>query len=142
VEIDEKNMELLEELEKNCKQKLKKLARKIGLSISSTYERIKKLESDGVIRSYKAILDYEKIGYDLPAIIEIVAQREKQFEIANKLIKFKNVFAIYGITGDKDMIIVTRFRNREELSNFINNLFQMEGIEKTSTHVVLNELRR
>ncbi len=142
MDLDEKNLEILEELEKNCKQKLKKIAKKIGLSISSTYERIKKLESDGIIRDYKAILNYEKIGYDLPAIIEIVAHREKQFEIANKLIKFKNVFAIYGITGDKDMIIVTRFKNREELSNFINNLFQMEGIEKTSTHVVLNELRR
>ena len=108
------------------------------MSITTIYERIKKLEKNGVLKGYQALIDYEKIGFNLPVIVELIVKREKQFEVANKLIKFKNVSAIYGVTGGTDLMVITKFRNRDELSHFINTLFEVEGIERTNTRVILN----
>jgi len=138
VKIDEKNLDLLKELEKNCRQNLKKLSKKTGMSITTVYERMKKLEKMGVIKGYQALIDYQKIGFDLPVIIELVIKRENQFEVANKLIKFKNVSAIYGATGNTDLIVIAKFKNRADLTRFINTLFEIEGIQRTETRVILN----
>jgi len=138
MEMDEKNLDLLKELEKNGRQNLKKLSKKTGMSITTVYERIKKLEKNGVIKGYQALIDYQKIGFDLPVIIELVVKREKQFDVANKLIKFNNVSAIYGTTGSTDLMVIAKFKNRTDLTNFINTLFEMEGIQKTETRVILN----
>ena len=138
MELDEKNLDLLKELEKNCRQNLKKLSKKTGMSITTVYERMKKLEKMGVIKGYQALIDYQKIGFDLPVIIELVIKRENQFEVANKLIKFKNVSAIYGATGSTDLMIIAKFKNRADLTRFINILFEMEGIQRTETRVILN----
>ena len=138
MEMDEKNLDLLKELEKNGRQNLKKLSKKTGMSITTVYERIKKLEKNGVIKGYQALIDYQKIGFDLPVIIELVVKREKQFDVVNKLIKFNNVSAIYGTTGSTDLMVIAKFKNRTDLTNFINTLFEMEGIQKTETRVILN----
>ncbi len=138
MKIDEKNLDLLKELEKNCRQNLKKLSKKTGMSITTVYERMKKLEKMGVIKGYQALIDYQKIGFDLPVIIELVIKRENQFEVANKLIKFKNVSAIYGATGNTDLIVIAKFKNRADLTRFINTLFEIEGIQRTETRVILN----
>ena len=142
MDIDEKNLELLKELEKNCKQNLKTLSRKLGMSITTTYERIKKLEKEGIIKGYQALIEYEKIGFNLPAIIELVVKRENQFGVANKLIKFRNISAIYGVTGGTDLIIVGKFKDRDDLSKFISTLFEIEGIERTNTRVILNTFEK
>ncbi|MBL7170182.1 MAG: Lrp/AsnC family transcriptional regulator [Candidatus Aenigmarchaeota archaeon] len=136
--IDEKDLELLRELEKNCKQSLKKISKKTGMSITTVYERMKRLEKNGIIRGYQALIDYEKIGFNLPTIIELVVKRENQFEVAQKLIKFKNVSSIYGVTGSTDLMIIGKFKDRGELTGFINTLFEFEGIIRTETRVILN----
>ena len=138
MELDEKNLDLLKELEKNCRQNLKKLSKKTGMSITTVYERMKKLEKMGVIKGYQALIDYQKIGFDLPVIIELVIKRENQFEVANKLIKFNNISAIYGATGSTDLMVIAKFKNRDGLTRFINTLFKMEGIQRTETRVILN----
>jgi DNA-binding Lrp family transcriptional regulator len=138
MKLDEKNLELLKELEKNCKQRLKKLSKKIGMSITTTYDRIKKLEKEGIIKGYQALIDYEKIGYNLPVLIELIVEREKQFDVANKLIKFINVSAVYGVSGETDLLVVGKFRDRDDLTRFINTLFEIEGIKRTNTRVILN----
>jgi len=138
MKLDEKNLDLLKELEKNCRQSLKKISKKTGMSITTVYERIKKLEKEGVIKGYQVLIDYEKIGYNLPAIIELVVKRENQFEVANRLIKYRNVSSIYGVTGGTDLMIVAKFKDRNGLTKFINTLFEIEGIQRTETRVILN----
>ena len=81
--------------------------------------RIQKLERSHVIKSYSAVLDYEKLGYDLTAIIELTAVKGKITEVEKHISKFANVCAVYDITGLTDMIIVAKFRNRRELSDFV-----------------------
>ncbi|MFB5604306.1 MAG: Lrp/AsnC ligand binding domain-containing protein, partial [Candidatus Nitrosomaritimum aestuariumsis] len=59
-------------------------------------------------------------------------------DIENKLAKIDNVCCVYDITGNTDTIIVAKFKEREELSNFVKSLSSMANVENTITHVVLN----
>ncbi|MGA8914389.1 MAG: Lrp/AsnC family transcriptional regulator, partial [Nitrososphaeraceae archaeon] len=99
--------------------------------------RVQKLERNRIIRSYSAILDHEKLGYDLTAIIEVTAVKGKITEVEKHISIFPNVCAVYDITGLTDMIIIAKFRNRKELSDFVKKDLALPYIERTNSHIVL-----
>lgn len=99
--------------------------------------RISKLEKDDTIKSYSAVLDHTKLGFDLTAVIEITAIKNKIMEVEKIISKLSNVCAVYDITGLTDMIIVAKFKSRKELSNFVKNDLSSPYIDRTNTHVVL-----
>jgi len=98
---------------------------------------VQKLEKNRIIRSYSAVLDHEKLGYDLTAIIEVTAVKGKTTEVEEHVSIFPNVCAVYYITGLTDMTIIAKFRNRKELSDFIKKDLALPYIERTNSHVVL-----
>jgi DNA-binding Lrp family transcriptional regulator len=99
--------------------------------------RVEKLESDSIIKSYSAVVDHEKLGYDLTAVIEITATKGKIIDIERQIAKFPNVCAVYDITGLTDMVVIAKFKNRKELSNFVKKDLSLPYIDRTNTHVVL-----
>jgi len=113
------------------------VAEEIGVSPPTVLARVEKLESDGIIRSYSTLLDHEKLGYDLTAIIEITATKGKIVELERQIAKFPNVCAVYDITGLTDMVVVAKFKNRKELSNFVKKDILLPSVERTNTHLVL-----
>ena len=72
----------------------------------------------------------------LTAIIEVTAIKNKVVEVEKVLSKYENVCAIYDITGLTDMIIVAKFRNRKELSNFVKKELSIPSVQRTNTHLV------
>jgi DNA-binding Lrp family transcriptional regulator len=115
----------------------RKIAEEIGVSPPTVLARVEKLESDGIIRSYSTLLDHEKLGYDLTAIIEITATKGKIVDLERQIAKFPNVCAVYDITGLTDMVVVAKFKNRKELSNFVKKDISLPYVERTNTHIVL-----
>ena len=132
--IDEK---ILKNLMVDGRLSARQLALKLGMSTVTILSRIKKLEKERIIKGYTALIDHEKLGYDLTAIIEIIAQKNL-VDIEEKLSKIDNVCGVYDITGNTDTIIVAKFKERNELSAFVKSLSSMPNIENTITHVVLN----
>jgi DNA-binding Lrp family transcriptional regulator len=108
------------------------------MSTVTILSRIKKLEKEKIILGYTAIIDHEKLGYSLTAIIEIVAKNDKIVEIEDKISKFENVCGVYDITGSTDTLIIAKFKERSELSTFVKELAAISNVENTITHVVLN----
>jgi DNA-binding Lrp family transcriptional regulator len=115
----------------------RKIADEIGVSPPTVLSRVQKLERDKIIKSYSVVLNHEKLGYDLTSIIEVTAVKGKITEVEKHISKFSNVCAVYDITGLTDMIIVAKFKNREELSNFVKKELSLPYIDRTNTHVVL-----
>ncbi|MDH3617511.1 MAG: Lrp/AsnC family transcriptional regulator [Nitrosopumilus sp.] len=132
--IDEK---ILKNLMVDARLSARQLAIKLGMSTVTILTRIKKLEKEKIIKGYTALIDHEKLGYDLTAIIEIIAKKDI-LDIEEKLSKIDNVCGVYDITGNTDTIIVAKFKERNELSAFVKSLSSMANIENTITHVVLN----
>ena len=135
--LDEIDLRILGSILKDARKSYRKIADDINVSPPTVLSRVQKLEKGRIIKSYSAVLDHEKLGYDLTAIIEVTAVKGKITEVQKHISKFPNVCAVYDITGLTDIIIVAKFRNREELSNFVKKDMSLSYIERTNTHMVL-----
>jgi DNA-binding Lrp family transcriptional regulator len=135
--MDETDVKIVKKLLSDARMSYRKVAEEIGVSPPTVLARVEKLESDGIIRSYSTLLDHEKLGYDLTAIIEITSTKGKIVDLERQIAKFPNVCAVYDITGLTDMIVVAKFKNRKELSNFVKKDISLPYVERTNTHVVL-----
>lgn len=132
--VDEK---ILKNLMMDARLSARQLALKLGMSTVTILTRIKKLEKEKIIKGYTTLIDHEKLGYDLTAIIEIIAKKDI-LDIEDKLSKIDNVCGVYDITGNTDTVIIAKFKERNELSAFVKSLSAMANVENTITHVVLN----
>jgi DNA-binding Lrp family transcriptional regulator len=132
--VDEK---ILKNLMMDARLSARQLALKLGMSTVTILSRIRKLEKQKIIKGYTTLIDHEKLGYDLTAIIEIIAKKDI-LDIEDKLSKMDNVCGVYDITGNTDTVIIAKFKERNELSAFVKSLSAMANVENTITHVVLN----
>lgn len=135
--MDETDTKILHQILSDGRSSYRKIAEQIGVSPPTVLNRIQKLEKNRVIKSYSAVLDHEKLGYDLTAIIEVTAVKGKITEVEKHISKFANVCAVYDITGLTDMIIIAKFRNRRELSDFVKKDLALPYVERTNSHMVL-----
>ncbi len=133
-EIDEK---ILKSLLVDGRLSARKLSLKLGVSTVTILSRIKKLRKSGVIVGYSVRLNHEMMGYNLSAVIEVVAKKDRLIKIEETIARIENVCAVYDITGSADITVIAKFRNRVDLSRFIKNLASIDGVENTITHVVL-----
>jgi len=79
--MDETDIKILHQILSDGRSSYRKIAEQIGVSPPTVLNRIQKLETNHVIKSYSAILDHEKLGYDLTAIIEVTAVKGKITEV-------------------------------------------------------------
>ncbi len=142
MKLNKKDIALLNELQKDCKQRLKKLARKLGMPITTVHDRMKKLEKEGVIKGYKAILDPEKTGNDIVAFILVRmeyfhspnGEPLSQREVAKKISLIPTVMEVHIIAGEWDMIVKARGKNIKEIGSFvIDRLRKIKGVGRTLT---------
>lgn len=136
--LDNTDEKILKNLMMDARQSARQLALKLGMSTVTVLSRIKKLEKEKIIKGYTAIIDHEKIGYSLTAIIEVLAKNDKIVSIEEEISKFENVCGVYDITGSTDTIVIAKFKERNDLSKFVKGLAAISNVENTITHVVLN----
>jgi len=139
--VDEIDIKIIKELVADARVSHNELARRIGVSVGTIVNRIQDLEERGVIKGYSAILDAEKLGYDVAAIIEIIVSKGKLHELEKEVAKKPNVYGLYDVIGGSDIIAVARFKNKEELSEFVKSLLSSEFVNRTLTHVVLQTVK-
>jgi len=141
MEFDEIDTKIIKNLLVDARLSARQLAHKIGLSTVTVLSRIKKLEQKKIITGYTARLDHQILGYDLTAIIEVKTTKGKMLEIENKIAENENVCAVYDVTGPSDVLVISKFKNRDELSKFVKSLSAISNVENTETHIVLNSIK-
>ncbi|OGS39814.1 MAG: AsnC family transcriptional regulator [Euryarchaeota archaeon RBG_13_31_8] len=136
--MDELDYKILEKLNENARKSYRAIARELKVSLSTISNRIKKLEDEKVIERYIPIINQEKFGYDLKAVINVKISHGKLIEVQEKISKNKHVSGVYDITGDWDSLIIANFKDRRELNGFIKGILAIDNVEKTNTQIVLN----
>jgi len=136
--MDELDDKILEKLNENARKSYREMARELNVSLSTVSKRIKKLEDEKVIERYIPLINQEKIGYDLTAVINVKISHGKLIEVQQKISKDKHVSGVFDITGDWDSLIIAHFKDRRDLNAFIKGVLSMENVEKTNTQLVLN----
>jgi Lrp/AsnC family leucine-responsive transcriptional regulator len=141
---DNLDITILEELQMNGRISVADLARKIHLSQPAVHHRIKRLEREGIIQRYVALLDREAIGYDLLCFVNLSLNPHSQ-EVTCAVEKMINampqVLECYNITGRSDMLLKIVVENHRELNAFIKKLETLAGIDRIETSVVLNHAK-
>ncbi len=141
VSIDDVDRKILAELMRDCRRSYRSIARRAGISVGTTLNRIRKLEKAGVIKGYSALLDHEKLGYQLTVLAEITVSKGKLLEMEQAIGKLPNTCAVYDVTGLTDALVIAKFHTREELSKFTKNLLSLPFVDRTNTHVVLTTVK-
>jgi len=139
--LNETDRKILKNLLEDARFSSRQIAKKIGVSVGTVLSRIKKMEEKGLIKGYSAILDQEKLGYQLTVLTEITVSKGKLVEMEKEIAKNPNVCGVYDITGLTDAMIIAKFKNREELGGFTKYLLSLPYLERTNTHVVLTTVK-
>lgn len=141
MEIDKKDQDILNVLINDSRLSYRKIAKKVNLSAATVLNRIKRLEKENIIKGYSAILDYEKLGYDVWVIIQIRISKGKLFDVEQKIAIHPNVSIVYDHTGDFDATIVAKFKSRKLMDNFLKKIQTYDFVERTETKLILNTLK-
>lgn len=121
------------------------IAKKLNLPLSTVHFRVKRLEKEGIIRHYKADIDWKKAGLSLFAFVYInidvsllKSLGKSQKKLLGELLKIPGVQSGYIITGDSDIVLEVAVRDSEHLSQVIlDYIDSKEGIARTKTVVAL-----
>ncbi|MHA1796241.1 MAG: Lrp/AsnC family transcriptional regulator, partial [Promethearchaeota archaeon] len=113
-EIDEVDAQILSILDEDSRLGYTQIAKILKKSHITIKKRLEELERRQIIKKYTIDIDYEKIGYDIVAIIEVSIAKGKLLEVQREIASHPNVFGVYDITGDYDSIIMVRFKSRKE----------------------------
>ncbi len=143
--LDETDHIILRLMQENGRISNANLARETGLSPAAMHARLKRLETRGYIQGYTAILDREKMGYDLLCFISVRLQLHQPEEVEHfrsVIRQMSEVMECHHITGEYDYLLKVAFRSRKELEQFVlDKLTPIKGIAHIHTSVVLNELK-
>lgn len=136
------DIKILKKLSEDSRISLRQIAKDLDNKSPVTIKRhVEELENKGIIKDYAVNIDYEKLGYDIIAVIELTISKGKMLEVEHSIAKNPNVFAVYDITGEYDALIFARFNNREDLSKMIKEIHTSPYVERTNTHIVLNIIK-
>ncbi len=139
--IDETDRKILNVLLSDSRLSYRSIASTVGVSVATIINRVRTLEREGVIKGYTAVVDYEKLDYDLDAIINMKISKGKLFEVEKRIATNPSVVAVFDVTGDFDSTIIAKFRNRRALDSFLKKVQAYEFVEATNTTLVLNTIK-
>jgi len=134
--------DLLQSLIANARSDNATLAKTLGLSEAEVVERIAEYEERGIIKSYQAILDEDKLnGGKVTAVIEVsmTPERGGGFDrTAARIAKFPQVTSMYLMSGDYDLMMFVQGDTLQEVARFVSEkLSTIPGVTRTATHFML-----
>ena len=133
--MDEIDRHLLTLLQKDGRRVSADLAKEVGLSVSATNERVRKLLDSGAVRAIEAIVEPSSLGFGVTAFVFVDLDykfSEKKFVSAAS--SFDEVLELHHVTGSHSYMLKVRERTNADLNNFIvSSLKRLEGVRATET---------
>lgn len=138
--------ELLKLLSRNARYTTEQLATMLGKDEKEVKNEIEELEKDGIIRGYKAVIDWDKLddAY-VSAIVElnVVPKAELGFEeVAEKIMSYHEVESVYLMSGSYDLNVVVKGKTLQDVARFVaRELATIDSVTSTSTHFVMRRYK-
>ena len=143
--IDKTDIQILRVLQENARITVKDLALKVHLSPTPVFERLHRLENEGYIRKYTAVLDAAKLGRGFLVFCSVRLRRMGK-DIANDFVNrvkdIPEVAECYNISGEQDYLLKIRARNMKQYNDFIINVLgSLDTIGSIQSSFVMNEIK-
>ena len=141
--MDHIDTKILRCLAQDARMNASQISTQVNLSVSAVIERMKKLESSGLIRGYTAVIDERLAGYDVQALISVRLEHPKYNQsFAKQMCDHSRVMECFYITGDFDYIARVSTSSTEELTKVLNDIKKIPGVSLTRTYVVLENIKQ
>lgn len=143
-DLDELDLQILGLLQENAKQTYTEIGGKLDIAHSTVYERIQRLEEQGIIKKYEAIVDPEKMGIQqITAVMNITADPKETENIAKKLARFHEVLEV-STAFSEELIISAKVvaQDQIELHSFIaKSIAPLPGVSRIRTGIVTRKYK-
>ena len=140
MKIDELDKKIVKEICQSSQGSYRQIAKRLGIHPTTLIQRVKNLEEQGVIKGYRANVDYMKLGYEFMAIVHIYVEGDLM-DVQRKIMDLTNMVAVFDVTGECDSIAWVACRSREEFSSVVKGMLTIPGVKKTNTYVILNMIK-
>ena len=143
--LDTINRKILNELQKDGRLSNAELAQRVHLSPAACLERVKKLQNQGYIEGYTAILNPERMGVPLLVFIQLILDRTTPdvFEAFKKNVqKIPEILECHMVAGGFDYLIKARVKDMNAYRDLLGKaLLQLEGVRETHSYAVIEEVK-
>ncbi len=145
LDLDQIDLKLLELLQQSGKLTTKEIAQQVNLSSTPVYERIRRMEKDGIIKKYVALVEAEKVDRGLTVFCDITL-KEHTKEIGNQFVKdiiaSKYVCECYNISGDYDFRLKVMVRDMKHYQDFVlNDLGSIKNIGSAHSTFIMGVIK-
>ena len=143
--LDDKDHVLLNQLQENGRLTSAELGQHVNLSPSGVQKRLRKLEENGVVKKYTAIIDRKKLGYDLAVFVQVTIQGHTPEVVAQfdaVIREMVEVLECHRVTGIADYLLKVVVRDHEHLDHFLmNQLLPLPSVERVNSNLVLKSVK-
>jgi Lrp/AsnC family transcriptional regulator len=143
--LDEFDCKILSELQKDSSRPVTQLAESVGLSHAPAWRRLQRLRAEGFIDREVAILDREKLGWDLELFVLVKLNATARADInafAASILEHQQVIGCYLVLGNIDLVLHVIARNIRDYERFfLEHLSQATGVHEANTITLLSRLK-
>ncbi|MBT0534619.1 Lrp/AsnC family transcriptional regulator [Riemerella anatipestifer] len=145
MKLDQVDFSILRELVEDSSQSVKEIAAKVSLSVTPVHDRIKKLEANGYIKGYTAIVDAEKLGYGFTTYLQIklIKHQEEIFEkFKTEILSFEEVTEVAFVSGDYDAIVKLLLKDLHHYEEFIlKKISKLDVIDNVKSSFIFKYIK-
>jgi Lrp/AsnC family transcriptional regulator, leucine-responsive regulatory protein len=136
--LDRRDLDILGVLQRDARATYAEIANQVGLSPSSVHQRVRKLEQTGVIRGYRAAVNFDSLGLFVTALVSAIPLDPKQpDDLPDRVGELPEVEACYSVAGEANYVLKVRTRTTEELEDLLRRIREKAGVQ-TRTTIVLS----
>ncbi|WP_429213319.1 Lrp/AsnC family transcriptional regulator [Metapseudomonas resinovorans] len=143
--LDSTDLRILLCLQQNGRISNQELAEKVALSPSACLRRLRLLEEDGVIRGYRPLLDAERLGIELEALVHVSMRQDEEGwheRFVQQVQGWPEVVSAYIVTGASNYVLRVQARNLKQFSDFIvNRLNRANGVTDIRSEIILQAIK-
>lgn len=145
MQIDAIDRRILSRLQENSQISNQDLAEQVSLSPSACLRRVRALEEGGLIKRYRAVLDAEKLGFELEAIVHVALDQSRSGwheEFLAGIALYDEITEASIVTGASNYILTVRARNLSAFSQFVEDkLSKIPGVRDICSHLVMRKVK-
>ncbi|SFT34399.1 Lrp/AsnC family transcriptional regulator [Sedimentitalea nanhaiensis] len=146
MQLDDRDIQILTHLQKDCRVSNADLAQAVGMSASALWRRVRGLEEAGVIERYGAVVDPARLDLGFHAIVHVQLTRHEQHrldEFIRAVGRRPEVQECYATTGQSDYHLRVLCRDLDAYNRFLEDfLFRLPAVDSAQTNVVLRTIKR
>jgi len=146
--MNQKEIDILEILEKNGRLAIEDLAKMVDLSVKETEEIIEKMENGQIILKYLTVIDWQKVEERDPGVtamidVKVTPKRDRGFDdIAERIYRFPEVQSVYLMSGAYDLSVVIEGKTLHDVSRFVSEkLSALDSVVSTTTHFIMKKYK-